>query len=99
MSKEKHVKVFELWIEKSGYKFFESTNTAIRGILEADAKLVWTTQAENWREAQKNKDNFLGLNIHSDGNSIHIDNAKVTVRTVDLSPVIDFIKSVHSTKH
>lgn len=99
MSARKHPKEFELWIEKFGYKFFESTNTTVREMLEVDAKLIWKTQALTWQEAQHNKDAFLGMNKQTNAHSIEFDNTKITVKTDDISDVINLIKSCYAAKH
>ena len=60
MSKDINTK-YELWYsEEDGYSFFPESNNGARAILPSDAKLIWTTEAFTWEEAQIKKHEFLG---------------------------------------
>jgi len=48
---------FELWVEPTGYKFFASSNEAMRSQLSSNAKLIWRVTAKTWDEAQRKKMN------------------------------------------
>jgi len=51
---------YELWHSESegGHTFFSSHQRP--GALEEDARLIWTTEAATWEEAQTAKHKFLG---------------------------------------
>ncbi len=49
---EEETKTYELW-EGDGYTFFPEDNESIRKLLPANAKLIWTVEADNWESANK----------------------------------------------
>ncbi|BCM89999.1 hypothetical protein IAD21_01850 [Abditibacteriota bacterium] len=56
--------LFELWRSEDGGQdsFFPSSiSTEERAKqLSPDSKLIWTTEAESWNEAQQNRYDFMG---------------------------------------
>ncbi len=58
---------YELWLSdgdghqgSSSYSFFPEDNESVRKMLEADARLLMTFEADDWNNACKQKHAFLG---------------------------------------
>lgn len=51
---------YELWKESDGDSFFAQDNASMRSLLGPAAILVWTVEADSWKEAQSKKHEFLG---------------------------------------
>ena len=58
----KHIHmIYELWhSQTAGCHTFFPSGSAAADQLEPDAVLIWTTDAESWEEAQRQKHEFLG---------------------------------------
>ncbi|OLP19742.1 hypothetical protein BST81_04200 [Leptolyngbya sp. 'hensonii'] len=59
---------YELWRSKDGsYDFFPTSNQTARALLDVEAELIQTFEAESWEAARQKQYEFLGWgNYHPD---------------------------------
>ena len=55
------MKRYELWRTADGGQdsFFPTNNDSARNLLEPDARLIWTCEANSWNEAQQKRYDFM----------------------------------------